>query len=224
MNSILITDSITQTTTLDGGEGDDHISGGLQTDVIFAGVGNDTVFGRDVDYWIDGDPFDSVPGSIFLDVATGGLAGTINVFDEIVEPDPLLYNDNIWGGEGNDVIRGRMGNDWIRGEGGNDHLESNSCRINVLIGEEGWDGILGGRGTDNIDAKGGDDVAVGGSNNDTIRLGDGDNWGFGDVVNELDEIADDVVAILSSVDATATRDLTKTASKVVMVKTSSWLA
>jgi len=84
--------SVRQTTRLDGGAGNDRISGSQQSDLIIGGEGNDRLFGNG--------GADRIEGGLGNDRISGGDG-----------PDVIL------GGLGNDVIHGGAGNDEIYGEG-----------------------------------------------------------------------------------------------------------
>ena len=126
--------------------GDDEIDGRGGDDIIRAGSGNDTIYaqtGNDIIY--GGRGHDAILGHRGNDIIYGGLG-----------------DDEIWGGGGDDTIWGGFGADEIRGEADND----------TLYGEDGPDLIHGGRGNDTI---------YGGTGNDTIRGNEGDDTIYGDL-------------------------------------------
>ncbi len=90
-DSIGIRDSVTQTTSLDGGNGHDTIVGSQQHDVIVGGPGNDRLSGRG--------GADRIDGGAGNDAIAGGDG-----------------DDGIQGGIGSDNIRGGAGNDKILGD------------------------------------------------------------------------------------------------------------
>ncbi len=100
------------------------------------------------------------------------------------------------GGKGNDVLQGSdaqadkitggIGDDWISGLGGNDTLEGGEGADQIwggagndtVAGGEGNDTIYGNAGSDQLSGGAGDDTFhldadVTGSNNRTVKLGDG---------------------------------------------------
>jgi Ca2+-binding RTX toxin-like protein len=119
---------------LDGGLGDDALTGNSLADSIFGTDGNDVLSGL-------GGP-DSIDGGAGIDQLFGGdqsdtiLGGT--------------QNDSIRGGSGNDSISGQGGNDSIWGEGGSD----------ILGGDAGDDWISGGLQNDNLTGGSGFDTYV----------------------------------------------------------------
>ena len=147
-----------------GGQGNDSITSGALTDVLFGGGGNDTLLGNDGD--------DTVAG--------GGGNDSINTG---------VGNDLIRGGDGDDSIGGMAGRDTVEGGRGNDFIAWNDPTGDLVSGGAGDDTIIGGNiaadtieggaGADSIqafatapaDATAGDTIA-GGAGNDTIAGGD----------------------------------------------------
>ena len=154
-------------------EGDDTIHGNCGDDVIEAGSGNDNVIGGlgdDIVKDLFGD--DVLKGGPNDDVITGGpgldlLQG--NSGDDFI----IAGNDQseIFGGSGDDVMYtgdgatesfGGAGDDWIEG----------GPQLNLLVGDEnnqfqddpsqGHDVIISGKGDNDFDSEGGDDVMVAG--------------------------------------------------------------
>jgi Ca2+-binding RTX toxin-like protein len=100
---------------IDGGNGNDVIDGGPDADQLFGGAGDDTISGgTGVDVLFGDDGNDSLSGG----------AG----------------QDQLWGGAGNDTLNGGGGADWLRGEEDDDLLQANDNEIDNLID--------GGAGTD----------------------------------------------------------------------------
>ncbi len=95
---ITIDSSVTIATEIDGGSGDDIITGGSGADIIRAGEGRDQIDGRGGN--------DELYGDEGGDIIEGGAG------------DDVLY-----GGAGNDILRGFGGDDALYGEQGNDTLE-----------------------------------------------------------------------------------------------------
>jgi hypothetical protein len=110
--------------------------------------------------------------------------GSTDLYPQGLDPLGLLYSnpvnafslDNIWTGsvfddklfgyEGNDTIYGGNGNDYIVGDEGNDNLFGDSGDDN-LFGESGNDIIYGGDGNDTIWGREGSDIIYGGLGIDT---------------------------------------------------------
>jgi Ca2+-binding RTX toxin-like protein len=96
-------------------------------------------------------------------------------------------NDTVYAGYGNDHVWGGSGNDLIIGYGfaaGNDPYRSAQARESdgrdILYGGDGFDTLLGGGGDDTLDGEAGDDVLVGGVGADLLTGGSGhDIFRFG---------------------------------------------
>ena len=108
--------------TVNGGDGDDHILGSWNSDVIDAGNGRDYVHAR--------------PSN---DVVKGGGGD-----DTLIG---CLGNDSVWGGDGNDQLIGAAGDDNLFGDGGNDSLYGVDGNDN-LDGGAGYNVAIGGNGND----------------------------------------------------------------------------
>lgn len=142
-----------------GTTGNDTLFGSLLIgDLIFAGEGDDTVWGL-------GGPD-----------ALHGQGGNDTLFGQT--GDDWLFggagNDKLWGGLGNDRLYGGDGDDHLRGEGGKDRLEGGAGN-DVLEGGLGDDHLDGGAGHDTLKGGFGDDVLLGGSGNDRLYGGAGDD-------------------------------------------------
>ena len=166
--------------TIDGGNGDDTLTGGSGPDVIMGGAGNDTITGNDgadlldgglqadsgtnVNFIDGGNGPDTIIGGAGVDTIDGGRgADTINTFEG---------NDIISGGNGNDLINAGTGNDSIAGGPANDTINAGPGDDSVS-GGTGQDIILGGSGVDDLLGGPSADDIQGGPGNDTIRGGDG---------------------------------------------------
>jgi Ca2+-binding RTX toxin-like protein len=159
-----------QATIVRGG-GNDHVQGTPGRDVIFTGMGNDTVASGDgVDYVCGGDGDDTI--------------------------DTGIKNDFLDGGDGNDELHGYDGGDKIVGGAGKDFLDGRRGDDNVLLGGAGNDRLLGdsvlkgGGGDDKINGAGyvssdpvpdrssgggGDDRITGDDNSDRLKGGRGND-------------------------------------------------
>ncbi len=108
-NDIVVTTSnVTKTMTIDGGSGNDLLTGGGGRNVILGGSGNDILFGAGGD-----------------DVLLGG-AGNDDLFGGV-------GNDILVGGDGNDMLNGGAGRDVLIGSQNDDFLNGGTGE-DVLIG------------------------------------------------------------------------------------------
>ena len=121
------------TDTVLGGLHSDYLHGGTGDDSIAAGGGLDTVRGGQGDDWLHGNAGE--------DVLFGDLGGDI-----------------MHGGRGADMVHGGAGADTLLGDAGDD----------VVRGGQGDDVIFGGEGDDLISGDRGDDTLVGGAGADTF--------------------------------------------------------
>lgn len=115
-----------------------------KSDVLWAGRGNDTVYG------LDGN--DELRGFAGQDVVYGGAGN-----------DTLrggTGDDSLYGGHDQDELNGGDGADWLEGGDGDD----------TLYGGRDNDTLMGGKGHDCIDTGAGTDRAYGGDGNDTILV------------------------------------------------------
>ena len=130
---------------LDGGEGNDTLTGGNGADTLVGGAGNDelNVYGSTGNKSLDGgDGNDSLTGGTGSDTLVGG-AGNDVLMDQSSGADSLLGgagNDelNVYTGTGNKYLDGGDGNDTLQGGLGND----------TLTGGLGIDDLQGGAGND----------------------------------------------------------------------------
>jgi Ca2+-binding RTX toxin-like protein len=107
-----------------GGNGEDSISGGRESDEVHAGHGNDTVTGSD--FFLGG------PDVLYGDHGDDHLFGSSS-------------SDRLFGGNGDDTLIGGdleydNGDDFLNGGNGND----------ILDGSKGCDTLVGGRGEDSF--------------------------------------------------------------------------
>ncbi len=116
----------TPSVSIQGGTGDDTISGSHFGDTIEGGTGDD-----DIDGGADGD-------YVYGGPAAGGT-----------DSDDVLYggtgDDFIYGGNGNDTLYGGEGADYLYGEAGVDYLYGNAYQT---WGDDDSDRLDGGSGTD----------------------------------------------------------------------------
>ena len=159
-----------------GGLGNDTVDGGEGNDTLNGEVGNDSLLGNTGNDLMDGgDGDDILSGSLGNDTAIGGLG-----------------NDSLFGGFGSDVLNGNSGNDLadggrdadrVLGGSGDDSLKGGTgddtirgqSGSDLIKGGDGNDNILGDSGNDVIDAGDGDDNVDGGNGNDIATGGDGND-------------------------------------------------
>ncbi len=140
---------------MDGGNGNDTLLGGSDSEVLWGGWGDDVVSG--------GAGQDMLHGSFGDDLIEGG------------DGDDLIFgeadDDTLKGGNGNDYIEGNIGNDSLEGGAGNDRLIGGRG-VDIIDGGAGNDILEGGEGDDQyiFAAGGGDDVIIDGSGFDTLAL------------------------------------------------------
>ncbi|MDB6454787.1 calcium-binding protein [Falsirhodobacter sp. 20TX0035] len=153
-----------------GGVGNDTIYGdpadAVGDDQLYGGSGNDILYGGGAaDRMEGGDDFDLMYGGEGNDLMYGGLHN--DTMDGGGSND-LMYGDN-----GSDVMSGGLGNDTLYGGGGNDTLDGGDSN-DLLSGDGGNDSLSGGLGFDTLYGGNGADVLYGNESNDVL-YGDKDN-------------------------------------------------
>jgi len=184
---------------LDGGSGTDVIYGGSGDDIIYGGFFGDTVFGeagndvfiiRQNDIGTEfGDNIDGGTGTDRLDLSqiSTTYGSTVNLTSGSWQYNPLYGGpwtiisvenvdgtqlaDTITGNSVANIINGNGGDDIINGAGGND----------TLNGGGGNDLLIGGDGNDILDGGGGVDILYGEAGDDTFRIFNGWNGGYGEI-------------------------------------------
>jgi Ca2+-binding RTX toxin-like protein len=172
------------TNTINGNAGDDVLNGGpansdctLDADVINGGADDDTLDATDT-----ADCGDSFSGGTGTDIAdyqfrTGNLTITVDTSandGEAGEGDKIQTDvEIVLGGDGDDSITGGSGADELHGRPGDDTLNGGSGN-DTLIGNDGNDTLIGGLGDDIFDEGGVDALYASGS----VEKGLGD-----DVIN-----------------------------------------
>jgi Ca2+-binding RTX toxin-like protein len=163
--------------TIDGGTGDDSLTGGSGPDILRGGPGHDVLRGgggRD-----SADYGDHALG-VTVVLGTGGQGG--NVSEDAGGDDLGADIENIAGGGGDDTlvgdarinsIQGGPGRDAITGGGGDDLLSGDASQYEALsvaypAGADGNDTIDGGAGNDRMSGGPAADSFVGGSGTDTV--------------------------------------------------------
>lgn len=118
--------------TIDGGSGADTIVGDDGDDVIIGGAGNDSLNGANGTDTVDYS-YATANLTVSLAVTTAQTVATSDV-------DTLSNFENLTGGAGADIITGSTGNNVLKGGGGNDRI----------TGGVGNDSIDGGAGTADV--------------------------------------------------------------------------
>lgn len=201
---------------LNGGGGDDTLSGGQGADHLLGGNGNDSVSGGAGDDQIDGgngdDRIAGNEGNNQIDGGSGDDWIEGGGYNFLRTPYPYRVDsgsDVISGGDGNDHIWGSReadapssldGADTIDGGNGNDYVNGNAG-ADVIHGGAGTDRLYGGAdddklygeaGADHLNGNKGNDTVDGGSGNDEIFGGQGNDELFGGADN--DRVSGDVGA------------------------------
>ncbi len=166
---VSIHENVRQTTSIDGGSGNDVITGSMQADRIAGGPGFDVIHARGGDDRVSGgDDGDYIEGGDGNDMIEGGGGGDI-----------------LFGGQGRDSLDGGAGNDYLIGGVGNDNLDGGDGD-DKLSGGEGRDRVFGGNGNDWLHGGPGSDYLDGGEGRDRINSRDGEeDWIFTDGFDEL---------------------------------------
>ncbi len=178
---------------IDGGDGDDQLTGSWGNDTIRGGTGDDVLFDERGTNRLSGGSGDD---EISLGWASVGSMAR--------------------GGRGDDVLRSATGDDFLFGNSGRDTLEGGGG-ADLLSGGRGRDVLDGGSGADVIEGGRGDDVLTGGYDADIFRFHKSDGRdritdfeldldrielahldGFGDL--DLVQIGSDVMVMLGGGD------------------------
>ena len=196
-NDLIALDRATMPATiagaLNGGSGNDHISGADADDSLHGGSGRDLLDGgpgaddlrggRGSDLAYYGDRVAGVAVSVGAGNANDGNAvdqsgnsrdtvrGDIETVIGSAGGDFLVgdrSDEALVGGEGDDTLLGGRGNDLLLGGGGNDLLSGENGR-DLLRGEDGNDRLRGGSGDDRLFGGPGDDIIKGQSGVDVMK-------------------------------------------------------
>ena len=176
---------------LTGGDANDTVSGGAGTDFVLGDRGNDTVDGGDGDDFASGgegddrllggagdDGFSGEPGNDDYSGGTGVDSAEVSTSGPTPRPNGNVTLDD----QANDTLSGIAGEaDNVRAdiegvEGEGFLVEGGN---DTFIGNAGANTLLGVDGNDTLDGGAGNDVLSGGDGDDTIRARDG----FADFVN-----------------------------------------
>lgn len=170
---------------LDGGDGNDTMTGGGFDDYLDGGKGNDLLFGDGSGVTNEGE--DLLFGGEGDDELQGGGGDDFLSGDE--------GNDRLWGGDGNDVLTAAAGEDYLEGGAGDDGLDGGDNN-DALWGNEGDDTLSGGSGDDFLIGGEGNDTLTGGTGRDVMQGGEGDDTyllhsGDGAIISNVFETIDD---------------------------------
>jgi Ca2+-binding RTX toxin-like protein len=156
-------------TTLNGGAGDDTMSGGSGPGPITfdGGEGNDTIT-------ITGDSSTTTVGTTYR-YLIGGAGNDIITAG--------MGENYIYGDSGDDIIRGGDNFDSVNAGDGNDTVYGNDG-VDYLSGADGDDVLDGGLGDDALWGDGGNDTLFGGGGNDSLTAGEGVDTLYGDIGND----------------------------------------
>ena len=164
---------------VEGGAGNDVLTGGTLLAQLAGGTGDDTYTLKSVgDQVIEtgsggndtvavGFNYTLTANVEALRMTGNGQIGIGNTLDNRLVGSTgndtlsgLDGDDSLQGGAGNDILYGGLGVDALKGEAGND----------TLRGGDGNDSLLGGAGNDLLDGGIGNDVLTGGTGEDTYRF------------------------------------------------------
>ena len=153
--------------TFFGGDGDDELIGSSGADTL-QGIGKDIIYGDEA-------------GSLYGTADSGQLGDGDMIYGGA--GDDLIYgqygDDVIFGDDGVDIIYGQDGDDQLNAGSGRDELYGGEGRdslmvvsvVNLLVGGDDQDAVLGGYGSDTIRWVVGDDIDTvdgGGGNSDVL--------------------------------------------------------
>lgn len=156
---------------INAGAGHDTVQGGVYSDYLVGGDGNDVVQGQaGQDVVVGGQGNDQLWGGDGNDQVFGGAGEDLVIGD--------AGNDLLHGGDANDTLYGGAGEDTMHGGSSGDGLDGGDGN-DVLWGEDGHDALSGGNGHDKLYGGNHDDKAWGGAGNDTADGGEGHDqlWG-----------------------------------------------
>jgi Ca2+-binding RTX toxin-like protein len=163
--------------TLNGGSGNDTIIGGIGSQ-INGGTGYDSLvlnyFGNTARITLDsiGGGF-GIDGTIIQNIEAFVLAGSNG--NDFVDASAAIYNNTIYGNDGDDTFLGGSVNDYLYGGSG----------LDLLVGGAGNDYLFGNEGNDSLDGNDGGDFIYGDKGEDSLNGGIGDDNLFGEDGNDL---------------------------------------
>ncbi|MEQ9330901.1 DUF4347 domain-containing protein [Thalassobaculum sp.] len=168
--------SIIGNATVNGGSGDNYVTGDDASQFISLGVGDDTLYGGSgADTIGSGSGLDDLYGEDGDDMVFGGTDAD-NVFGGADQ-------DMVYGNQGADVLYGNQGLDTLYGGQDNDVLYGGQHE-DVLYGNLGNDTLFGNLGSDTIYGGQGDDVLYGGQNIDNHLIADAIEVLYGNLGND----------------------------------------
>ena len=189
--------------TLDGGDGDDTLSGMQFADTLLGGPGKDTLYGNGGDDdLLGGDGDDRLQPDTMTDVVGDDLVDGGPGFDSVQDwssstADPAfavsitvdgVANDGRPSGERDNVIGVERFDAIAPGLYGladtNDSIDLPNYGASTVQGNGGIDTITGNDGTETIEGGAGDDLLEGGYNHDTITGGSGRDIIFADETSQ----------------------------------------
>jgi Ca2+-binding RTX toxin-like protein len=189
---------------IDGGSGNDKLTGNNGDNYLYGYAGSDTIVGGAGDDSLSGgDDGDSVHGGKGDDYFTGNDLGNDHLYGE--GGDDYFYAGNV--NDGDDVLDGGPGIDtagyyarssavWVRLGGGNEGEVGEHDTLtamengqggsgnDTMVGTAGKNSLYGNGGADSIDGGAGADYLSGGAGNDTLTGGDGEDTVYGDDDND----------------------------------------
>jgi Ca2+-binding RTX toxin-like protein len=188
--------------SLEGSDGNDRLVGAKGTDVMNGGTGNDTLV------WNNGDGSDSIDGgagndatevngnqtlgdAFTLEPNAGGIKfQRLNLVPFTLDASTERFEVNGLGGDDSVTASAGVGALTLLSVDG-------AAGVDTVNGSDGPDLILGGEGNDILNGGGGDDRIVGDRGNDTMNGGAGDDtlvWNNGDATDVMngDDGRDDV--------------------------------
>ena len=150
---------------LSGDAGNDTLKGNVGADQLRGGAGNDTLYADSLDTVIEGGAgMDTlhVEGSMGVTIGAGAGIETAygNVGDDVFDGSDLTAAANFEGGSGNDTLTGGSGNDTLKGNAGADQLRGGSGN-DTLYADSSDTVIEGGLGTDTLHVEGSMGVTIG---------------------------------------------------------------
>lgn len=191
--------------TLTGDAGNNVLNGRNGTDTLRGGAGNDVMHGDNGDDFLYGEDGNDIlysdDGADYLDGGAG--IDTVRIFDTaaitvnlatgaasggVATGDTLVSIENIDTGSGNDNITGSAANNRIKGNNGNDTINAGDGN-DYLNGGNGNDILNGEAGNDRLYGYADNDILNGGAGNDILYGGTGTDTFIFDTT-DTDRVAD----------------------------------
>jgi Ca2+-binding RTX toxin-like protein len=142
--------------TVEGGRGNDTITGGNEANYLYGDAGRDTIYGGLGDDFIEGGPgrdtlygqggindfvaYDESLQAVTVDLATGKASDGIDI-------DSISQFEGVVGSRFSDTIRGADAAETFLGGDGDDHIDG-GAGSDTIRGEAGSDDLTGGTGND----------------------------------------------------------------------------